>query len=724
MRRKGGDKMEFFVAYIRVSQNPNENKVSPHTQLEALKQYGEQLGFQIYNENGYTDNNVSGGLNFASRSAWSKMMNDCENLNIKNILFYDLSRLVRETFFFSDIVRECREKDIKMYSYVDRRQVGLNKGQEISDDFIMDMIKSMFNHRVLVEGKEKVKKTMRDIVLTGCSVGGRAPYGLINSTKEIIYEGKRTIRGSKALGDPDKVSLVKQIYDWYLSGKSDNEIVKILNKDYLHLINDEMIEEIRTRNGSEYAHLKENNAVKFWQKTTVSRILTNPSYTGFETSKRRKPVLSSNGVNTHVKNEEENWIWSNNFINRTGETDFPAIIPYSKWLAVQNLRKSRIKYKNDGYHPRNVKSPYLLSSILFCGTCQRKMIGRSMKGSKSKLNPEGKKYYYYYCKTPSVTTDICPNSQKIKREEIDNQILNLFTKPVLIYFMLQELDKYYSNSQVKKSEVDNIHSIDYRISILKKHKENLLTQLKENSTPRLNKVFMEEVDKIEYEIEVLTEKRNKLAESTDEINDYKLKLFDFVNKFIEEKPTSVEDLSEDEFYILKVAVKSIVDKVIYDKQYIDIHFKLFKEKFEMRICPDAGHVKSEIKKQNDSTQDTLEILKAQDINIKTDDAMLIRVIAYFWQKQFNTHINSEQATLLADAIKLFNKKQVKQLKKYNLVSTLKEQSVNFLGNGVCLLGRTVDGVLQYANFTVIKETDERLIISCKINLSEVSLADI
>lgn len=81
--------MKKAVAYIRVSQK-DEN---PENQLLAIRKWAKENGFEIVNE--FIDYDVSGIIPPRERLAYSQMIKFCKQHNIKNIIFYDLSRLSR-----------------------------------------------------------------------------------------------------------------------------------------------------------------------------------------------------------------------------------------------------------------------------------------------------------------------------------------------------------------------------------------------------------------------------------------------------------------------------------------------------------------------------------------------------------------------------------------------------------------------------------------------------
>lgn len=114
---------------------------------------------------------------------------------------------------------------------------------------------------------------------------------------------------------------------------SDSDIVRKLNSEYLHMVDKENALKYRKDK-----YLNEIDAPVLWNKSKVTRILTNPIYTGYMVSRRRKRLSKRK----HVANDKENWIWSNNFVNGQGP-DFDAVIPYAVWEKAQEIRALKIQ---------------------------------------------------------------------------------------------------------------------------------------------------------------------------------------------------------------------------------------------------------------------------------------------------------------------------------------------------------------------------------------------
>ena len=495
--------MEFAAAYIRVSEDKEDNKVSPEQQLNSIKYFINKNNWSMINEQGYMDISVSGG-NMIDRPAFNQMLKDIEQYNIKHVCFYDLTRYTRNIFDFMDMTRELQKKGVQLHSVSDNRLIDL---QNWNSDALLSIILALFGHNERETIRSKVASNMEQLAKNGYSVGGPAPFGLkkVNVTTP---EGKT--RGSYAYDAQEKVELVRLIYKWYIEDRmSDTEIVRKLNSEYLHMVDKENALKYRKDK-----YLNEVDAPVLWNKSKVTRILTNPLYTGYMVSRRRKRISKKK----HVANDKENWIWSDNFINGQGP-DFDPIIPFETWEKAQEIRALKNPNKRKEYEPQREKSPYLLSGLLNCGYCGRKMLARKVK------NNYGKEYTYYYCRIPSTAENICENKSKIPCQEIDYKVLMLFRNSLLIFDILKGLNEYQKETSKNTNEfIAKSAELDNKIRFLTEQQDNLINDIAQTSIESLKKKFIQKAEQLEQEIVKLKEEKEKLIKQNESV---KLKKINF-----------------------------------------------------------------------------------------------------------------------------------------------------------------------------------------------------
>lgn len=165
--------------------------------------------------------------------------------------------------------------------------------------------------------------------------------------------------------DPIAAPVVRRIFREYLAGHGLHAISEGLTRDG-----------ILCPSAHDPARNTHRDAVG-WPKSAITVILTNPRYTGRQVwNKQRKAEILLDiedvaaGYETKFKrNEPGTWIWSDNIAHE-------PLVSTEDFEAVQALRLTRRKTNPDEplqRMQRTSKRDYLLSKILHCGVCGRKM---------------------------------------------------------------------------------------------------------------------------------------------------------------------------------------------------------------------------------------------------------------------------------------------------------------------------------------------------------------
>ncbi|GAA4717173.1 recombinase family protein [Brevibacillus fulvus] len=193
---------------------------------------------------------------------------------------------------------------------------------------------------------ERVKMGMEQMAQEKKRPGGPSPYG---------YE----IQNGMLVPQPFEAEIVKLIFAKFLSGASLQQIARQLNQLGL-----------RGKTGAA------------WSPTTLSHLLQNHVYYG---------ALRWNYSESGQKlNAPEKWILH--------EDAYQPLIDKETFLSAQMLLTNR-KRK----HPRQLASPFLFSSLLYCALCQAPMIGKTGNSKKK----SGKCYTYRYYLCPNRRKGVC-----------------------------------------------------------------------------------------------------------------------------------------------------------------------------------------------------------------------------------------------------------------------------------------------------------------------------
>jgi site-specific DNA recombinase len=234
--------------------------------------------------------------------------------------------------------------------------------------------------------KTRVRSAMAaQAAIEGRFLGGRPPYGY-----RLVDAGPHPNPGKAATGqqlhrlspDPIAAPVVRRIFDEFCAGAGLHRIASGLNADGI---------------ASPSAHDPARNSHRAkghgkWAKSAVRAILANPRYTGFEVwNKQRKDEVLLDvedvalGHQTKMRwNDPTAWVWSQDPMHEALVT--PEQFDNAQTMFASTKRRAP-RRPAEGRH-------YLLSGLLHCGVCGRRMQGQWNHGRA-----------YYRCKYPTDYPD-------------------------------------------------------------------------------------------------------------------------------------------------------------------------------------------------------------------------------------------------------------------------------------------------------------------------------
>jgi DNA invertase Pin-like site-specific DNA recombinase len=221
--------------------------------------------------------------------------------------------------------------------------------------------------------KIRVRSAMAaQAAMEGRFLGGRPPYGYRladagphpNPSK--AADGRRL---HQLEADPLTAPIVKRIYREYLAGAGIYAIAERLTRDG-----------VLSPSAADPAR-NPHRHVQAWSKSAIRVILTNPRYTGRQVwNKQRKAEILIDvddvalGHETKMRwNPTKEWIYSN---DRAQE----ALIDDDTFRQVQTMIAVGARRPDVNRKPRRSKRSYAFSGLLFCGLCERRMIGSYNNG--------------------------------------------------------------------------------------------------------------------------------------------------------------------------------------------------------------------------------------------------------------------------------------------------------------------------------------------------------
>lgn len=459
------------VSYARFSSN-NQREASIEIQQEHINRYCKENGITIIKE--YVDRAFSATND--QRPNFQQMIKDAESGLFSYVIVYNSSRFSRnlqDYLRYKSILSSCGVRIISI--------------QEAFDDQLPEgeMFQNMMMSINQYYSRDLGRKTYLGCLETAkeCKHVGGVPlygYGVDKEQKYYIIE--------------EEAKAVRIIFEMIAEGYSHKEVAEKL--DSLG---------IRNRKGKKF-------------RADFTNLLKNRKYMGEYVWNLKK----RSSVHTQVLHDSSEIVRIPNGI--------PAIVSEELFLKVQ----TRLDKNNRSHLPKEKRS-YLLSSIIFCGTCGFRMyVDRDINGN-------GKRNYMrfnYRCYSKSKGRFDC-NTKDIRIDQLDAYITNLLFGVLLndrysknIYRLIREkLGQEYDKT--RKSLINTQVEIDK----IKREIQNLISTLAE-----ARPIAYQEIVK---EVERLTTRKNDLES--------KMKLY---RNELEEYPTFSEGMILSNLQKIKDLVKN------------------------------------------------------------------------------------------------------------------------------------------------------------------------
>ena len=408
-------------AYARVSTDTED-------QLHSFNAQKEEYERKIKENNEwdfvglYADEGIS-GTSIKKRPEFVKMIDDAKKGKIDLILTKSLSRFARNTVDTLTMVRELREIEVEVF---------FEKENISSLDTKVDFMLTIFSSIAQEESRnisENVKWGFRKRFQEG--------KVHINTNRFLGYDKDKD---GKIIINKEQAITVTMIFDMYISGMSNREIVDFL-------MNNEI------KNG--------RNEV-FWRTSSISSILTNEKYVGDAILQKRVTVDYLTHKSVKNTGQAPQYYIENNHI---------PIIPRRKFELVQQLKKKRSgKSTTSAYGNK-----YPLSGLVYCSHCGKKM----------------NRHYYNYGKENQRIVLSCKNRYKDTKPCANKPMDNETLKQAVIHsikelhFDRPELVKDVLN--IVKESLDT-SELDKEITKLSKEYKKIENELREIMNMDLSEV--------------------------------------------------------------------------------------------------------------------------------------------------------------------------------------------------------------------------------------------
>lgn len=262
-----------------------EKSYSIETQILSCKEYALKENIDVLEV--YTDYEYS-GTNF-ERPSFQNMMQDIRDRRINCIIIRDLSRLGREYLEMGRLID-------KVFPFLGVRFISVNdkldtvKETDSKKSFEVTL-KNIINDMYAKDISVKIKTSKHNRARNGYFIGSVPPYG---------YKIKKSKEGQKLVIDENVRFIVEEMFELTLQGKSQYEVAKHFNeKGYAPGM-------IYYKTGRVY---REDDDPE-WNKGTISKMLTNPAYTGTLVQGVKQQNLAK-GIKQHFVDESQYIICEN-----------------------------------------------------------------------------------------------------------------------------------------------------------------------------------------------------------------------------------------------------------------------------------------------------------------------------------------------------------------------------------------------------------------------------
>lgn len=543
--RDDSKKVYFAAPYYRISTDDGDLAVSGKgesnsisNQRRLIEDYVKDKPDIILCEERIDDG--FSGVDF-ERPAFKAMIEDIKEGKVNCIIVKDLSRFGRN---YIEVGRYVQ----KIFPCLGIRFIAINDHYDSIDsndmeDSIMLPFKNLMNDSYSRDLSIKVRSQFEVKRKRGEFIGSFAPYGYKKDP-----ENKNHL-----VIDEYAASVVRDIFQWRISGISNEKIADKLNKSGIL-----SPAEYKRSKGQDYYCGFGTDKPSRWSPVAVGRILSNSNYLGWVVQGKR--TTPNYKVKKVILKKPEEWITVKNMHD--------AIIAEDDFFTVQTLLKM------DARSSPGEEYVNLFSGIVECGDCHSRM-NRKLVSAGKDAQGKTRKYPYYICSSNKKNKNIC-SSHMISEKELEKTILSAINYHVLAMGELKDAVLALEEIPLLRDETKKLD-----IQLLKLNEEivklqnvslSLYADLEEGVIDRkeyfeLKQIYKEQMDGLE-------KKRVCLKEEQELCRREYIRKNQWMDYFLQYQIFS--SLSRN--LLLKLVEKIIV----YEKKRIKIIFR-FQHNYEMAL---------------------------------------------------------------------------------------------------------------------------------------------
>ncbi|MGN1318020.1 MAG: recombinase family protein [Lachnospirales bacterium] len=496
---------------------------------EYIKLHFEDQNFVIYEDEGYSGKNTD-------RPQFKAMMAEINKGNINKIVCYRLDRISRNMSDFVKLIDILNEKGVQFISVSEQFDTTVPMGKA------MMYISSIFSQLERETIAERIRDNLMELAKTGRWLGGVTPTGYKSVEVKSVNVNGKSKKAYKLEIIENEACIIRLIYDKFLELTS-------LSSLETYLINQD---------------IKSKNNVYF-SRFTLKAILTNPVYAiadedmyeyfkGYDIYSDMAEFNGDYGVIAYNKTKQtkkktivnpiENWV--------IAVGSHKGIISGYDWVRVQNI----INENSQKAFRKPRVNEALLGGIIYC-SCGSRMgpkIGRNGAFS-------------YACQLKLKSNKLKCQAENINGNKLDRHIVELIKG-----FECDNISLIRELEKGKKYLKDNAESgiATLRKKLSRNNSEiNLLVSKIANSNSTIEKYIIERINFLDAENTDIERRisENEKAEKADKMTIEQIEKF---KKNVMSFSACVDNMSFDE---KRNAIKTLVDKVIWNGSSIEVNFK-------------------------------------------------------------------------------------------------------------------------------------------------------
>lgn len=408
----------------RVVENYIKNQ--EYWQLDSIKPEYHELGVSGYK------NTVAG------RKVLQEILADAKKQEFNILVCYKDDRLGRREDEIPAYIKELAACGVLVYTVKEGCITPKNH-----TDSLMMFIRYWSAQGDSMKTAQRVKDMATEHTRMGRNQGGKAPFGYRLELSGELSRHQRVLKRKVIV--PEEANIVKKVYNYYLVyGYGAYKIARILNSE------------------PGYCSMAPNGT---WRAGTISDMLKNPVYTGYEAYNRR-----TREAGICHRQDRKDWILAEKC------NEDIKIIDMEMWEKVQKQREARraVYQGNPGNNSTHIVYSMVLAGVAYCGCCGRKLVNGSKYNYWTAKDGTRKSSItrYYRCQTKKQGGN-CKGKGRFLADSIEQQVYS-FVKSYLrkiedntyIFKMLEAEKEVLKDSSIKKIKTLQRQQKEYMESII------------------------------------------------------------------------------------------------------------------------------------------------------------------------------------------------------------------------------------------------------------------